>query len=94
MSYKRVDDESISSVGTRVWRSLVYSDVFFRKQLDNRTRKWDSVSLRILPQSEIWCFKGEFGQQCQTDRQTHPPKSSGSHLPPFPSPAGENEGAL
>lgn len=41
---------------------------FFHKQLDNRIRKWDSVSLRILPHSEIWqkwiwCFKDEFGQQ-------------------------------
>lgn len=33
MSYNRVDDESISSVGTQVWLSLVYPDAFFHKTI-------------------------------------------------------------
>lgn len=31
MPYNRDDDESISSVGTQVWHSLVYPDAFFHK---------------------------------------------------------------
>lgn len=71
MSYNRVDDEPISSVGTQIWRSLVYPNAFFHK-----TTKWNLVSLRILPCCEIWqkatqSFKSGAGWQGQTDTHTH-----------------------
>lgn len=79
MSYNRVDDEPISSVGTQIWRSLVYPNAFFHK-----TTKWNLVSLRILPCCEIWqkatqSFKSGAGWQGQTD--IHPPTHPSA---PFP----------